>query len=371
MKVLINSSHQRFGGAVQVAISFLNECKHFTEHEYIVCMGPGISKIIDVNAFPSNFTFYPFDFGAVNLFNAFHINRELRKVEKKEQPDAVVSHTGPSYFHSRAPQLIGYNLPVFIYPESPYVQVMSLKTKIKIHCKKLIQHWFLHRDAAALSVQTNDVNERISKVFKSIPVHTVTNNASHYFNEPKPFTKKLPEILPGEFRFLTLTSYYPHKDLEIIPRIAGILEDRGIHHIKFILTVKQEDFKSKLESHPNVINIGPVPINEAPSLYQECNAMFLPSLAECFSASYAEAMRSNKPIITTEMGFSKSVCGKAALYYEPVNALQAAEAIIQLIQDNSLQETLIKNGQEQLKNFDSPKERAAKYLEICAELRAS
>ena len=140
--------------------------------------------------------------------------------------------------------------------------------------------------------------------------------------------------------------------------------------MKFILTLKEEDFKSRLEDHPQVVNIGPVPINEAPSIYQECNALFLPSLAECFSASYAEAMRSNKPIITTDMGFAKSVCGNAALYYEPVNALKAADAIIRLIQDKSLQETLIKTGQEQLTTFDTPKERAAKYLEICAELSA-
>ena len=370
MKILINSAHQRFGGAVQVAVSFLNECKNFEAHEYVVCMGPGISKVVDPRDFPSNFTFYTFDFGAVNFVKAFHINRELRKVEKEECPDAVISHTGPSYFNSRAPQLIGYNLPVFIYPESPYVKGMSLKTKMKIQCKKWIQHWFLRRDAAALSVQTNDVNQRISKVFKSIPVHTVTNNASHYFTEPKVFPKKLPVPQPKEFRFLTLTSYYPHKDLEIIPRIADILENRGVNDVKFILTLKEEDFKSRLEDHPQVINIGPVPINEAPSIYQECNALFLPSLAECFSASYAEAMRSNKPIVTTEMGFAKSVCGNAALYYEPVNALKAADAIIRLIQDKSLQETLIKTGQEQLTTFDTPKERAAKYLEICAELSA-
>ena len=36
-----------------------------------------------------------------------------------------------------------------------------------------------------------------------------------------------------------------------------------------------------------------------------------------------------------------------------------------------LKETLIKKGQEQLKTFDTPKERAAKYLEICAELSTS
>ena len=34
MKIVINTSHQRFGGAIQVALSFINECKRFPEPQF-------------------------------------------------------------------------------------------------------------------------------------------------------------------------------------------------------------------------------------------------------------------------------------------------------------------------------------------------
>lgn len=42
MKIIINSAHQRFGGGVQVALSFIYEYIKYVEHEYHVFAGPGV-----------------------------------------------------------------------------------------------------------------------------------------------------------------------------------------------------------------------------------------------------------------------------------------------------------------------------------------
>lgn len=367
MKVVINTAHQRFGGAIQVALSFIHECRRFSEHEYYVWVGSGVRKALDETAFPANFHFRHFDFGVITFRKTYTINRSLQQVEQEIQPDCIIATSGPSYFHSRAPQVIGYNLPLYIYPESPYLQQLSLKQKLKLSLKKKAHFYFFKRDAVAYVVQTDDVNHRVRKALKTSAVHTVTNTASQYYSEEQFTAPKLPPKEPCRFRFLTLSSYYPHKNLELIPEVLGKLNQRGIDTVDFVLTLKDEDFQDHIGNHPNIINVGPVLQPEGPGLYAECDGMFLPTLAECFSASYPEAMAMRKPIITTDLGFAKSICGEAALYFEPKSAEDAAEKIRQLVSDNGLQNHLVEKGREQLKTFDTAAERAQKYLALCEQ----
>jgi glycosyltransferase involved in cell wall biosynthesis len=96
--------------------------------------------------------------------------------------------------------------------------------------------------------------------------------------------------------------------------------------------------------------------------------MFLPTLAECFSASYPEAMKMGKPIVTTDLGFARSICRDAALYFTPCDASSAAGQIARLIGNPTLQAQLRERGRLRVSEFDSPAQRAEKLLTICEDL---
>ena len=96
--------------------------------------------------------------------------------------------------------------------------------------------------------------------------------------------------------------------------------------------------------------------------------MFLPTLAECFSASYAEAMVMEKPIVTTDLGFARGICGPAAVYYEPANPQAAAEAITGLATSESSQRQLRNAGILRLQSFDTAVSKATKILKLCEGL---
>lgn len=365
MRIVINSAHQRFGGAVQVALSFINECKKFPEHEYHIWVGPGVGKSLITKDFPSNFSFYFFDFGVINFKKIKEIQKTLTPLESEIKPEIIISTSGPSYYHSVAPQIIGFNLPLYIYPESPFVKELSAVAKLKLNLKKLVHYHYFKRDAVAYVTQTDDVNERVVRALNTKNVHTVSNTYNNYFVDKKAFPKRLPEKETNEIRLLTLTSYYSHKNLELIPLIAKELESRGILNVKFVLTLKETDFKNHITAHPFIVNVGAVKPEECPSLYSECDILFLPTLAECFSASYPEAMIMGKPIITTDLGFAKSICGEAAVYYQAKNFKAAADTIESLIQDKTQWKLLNEKGKIQLEKFDTAKIRAKKYLDLC------
>lgn len=369
MKIIINSSHQRFGGAIQVALSFINECKAYSEHEFHVFLGQGLRKEIERESFPANFHFYDFDFGAITVWKTFVINNTLKKLEKRIKPDCIIATSGPTYFHSRTPQIIGYNLPLYIYPESPFLQTISLYRKIRFRIKMLFHFHYFSRDATAFVTQTDDVNVRVRKALGTQEVYTVTNTYSAFYLNWKRFEPKLPAKKDNHYRLLTISAFYGHKNLDIIPQVVAELDRRGITNFEFVLTLKQEAFHTHFgrDLRRKISNVGPVRPDECPSLYDECDIMFLPTLAECFSASYPEAMIMEKPIITTDLGFARSICSKSALFYKPMDSVAAADAIEKLISDRDLWQKLVGEGKLQLTHFDTAEERARKYIELCSK----
>ena len=372
MRLLINTSLLRFGGAVQVALSFIRECRSFDEHEYHVVLGSGVGAAIDQADFPSNFHFHQQSFGAIGLRKLLRVQREMGAIERKVCPDCVVTTSGPSFWRSQAPHLVGFNRFLDIYPESPYVQSLRGIRRVRREAYRQIHRWFYRRDADALIVQTDDVNCRAREWLGIEAVHTVSNTHSSFYLQHEPLPPRLAPIRDGVFRFVTVTSFYPHKNLEIIPEVLQTLHQQGTHSVEFVLTLTPDEYREKVSPCvPDGLHlIGPVPPDECPSLYEECDGMFLPTLAECFSASYPEAMVTGKPIVTTDLGFARSICGPAAMYFEPCNALDAARAVTALMRDEALQERLRGEGRRRLALFDSPARRAAKILDICATLAA-
>ncbi|MBB1472228.1 glycosyltransferase family 4 protein [Luteimonas sp. MC1782] len=373
MRLLINTSILRFGGAVQVALSFIHECRSHPQHEYHVVLGPGVGAVLDPAAFPSNFHFQHSAFGVMGLRATRRVHREMVAIEAQVRPDCVVTTSGPSYWRSRAPHLMGFNLPLYIYPESPYVQALSPVRKLRLAARRWLHCRYFRRDADAFIVQTDDVNERVRRLFASDRVHTVTNNCSGWYNNPPSHAPRLPPRADGVFRFLTLSSYYAHKNLELIPKVVAALPEHLRNRVEFVLTLDEETYRRRISTSipPQLRLTGPVPPPECPALYAECDAMFLPTLAECFSASYPEAMRMGTPIVTTDLGFARSICQDAALYFNAGDAESAAGEVARLVEDPALQATLRERGAKRLAAFDTPAQRAEKILEICEQSAAA
>jgi len=173
-----------------------------------------------------------------------------------------------------------------------------------------------------------------------------------------------------EFRVLVLSSYYPHKNLEILNDVIGQLRKRDIHDIRFTMTLPEQDFERTIaqDNRAWIQNLGPQQPEECPRLYLETDIVFLPTLLECFSANYVEAMAMRRPIVTTNLGFARTVCGHAALYFEPMDSADAVEKILELRRDGGLKQRLVKAGRQELTRFGTATERASAYLDICQQL---
>lgn len=373
MRLLINTATTHKGGGVQVAKSFIEECRQYPEHDYIVVLGLNLASLIDQNTFPSNFKFFEIPYRpATRVFSFKDPAEYLKKVEEEHKPDVVFTTSGPGYWRPKVPHVMGYNLPHYIYEDSPFSQKISLIHRFKWKLKGAVIKHYVKNDADAYVVQTDDVNNRLRNWLKTDkPITTVSNTYGEQYNGfKKTIDNFLPELEKGEFRFLMLSAYYEHKNLEILNDIIPLIQEDKDFNVKFVTTLPNSTFVKVFseQSQKNIFNIGPVKPDDCPQLFLETQAVFLPTLLECFSATYAEAMKMKLPIITTDLGFAKTICGSAALYFDPINARDAFDKIIKLVESRVLYKELLLNAEKEITKFNSASQRAAKYLEICSQM---
>ncbi len=175
----------------------------------------------------------------------------------------------------------------------------------------------------------------------------------------------------NEFKLLSLCSPYPHKNLTIINQVVEELEriESGIDFL-FILTIDKKSFDSMFSDKAKkyIRNIGPVSIEDCPGLYQDCDAIFLPTLLECFSANYPEAMVMKRPILTSDLPFARCVCKDAAIYFDPMNPKDIATRLIDLAKSPNLYKSLVIKGLHVLEDIPSSSDRAKQYLSICESI---
>ena len=101
---------------------------------------------------------------------------------------------------------------------------------------------------------------------------------------------------------LTVSSTAVHKKLGIMVLVSEYLE--RVHpyfRFRFVLTCNEAPFPLPEHLCKHFVFIGKVDVAECQNLYEQADIMFMPTLMECFTATYPEAMRMEVPIVTTDL----------------------------------------------------------------------
>lgn len=165
------------------------------------------------------------------------------------------------------------------------------------------------------------------------------------------------ESYRGRFILLCLTRYYPHKNLEIIVEtfaryrdllldvvcVLPINRDQGKGASTLIDRIRTEGLEDQ------ILCIGETEQERLGEFYFVADAMILPTLLESFSGTYLEAMQLDTPILTSDRGFAREVCGDAAVYIDPLSVDRVKDGILKLKDDPALRKELISKGHERMK----------------------
>ena len=221
------------------------------------------------------------------------------------------------------------------------------------------------RCSRAFYTENSYISAILPKSFGNIDVYTVTNYYNQVFDQPEKWKRNNNIGRFAGITMLTVAIVSSHKNLNIMIQISEILEKQHPDfNFRFVLTCRPKEMRIPKAISHHFIFTGTVGISEVPFLYEQCDIMFMPTLIECFTATYAEAMKMAKPIVTTDLDFAHGLCGNAACYYSAVDAEAAADAIYKVATDKEYAKMLVENGKKQLLKFDNYEQRAEKLVHI-------
>lgn len=379
--VLINATTLNKGGALQAAVAFIRICLEDNNPDN------GIEWILSVSIEVRD-----------QLASFGHLLRQNVDICLPMSPakswrsriilqrfantnaDAVFTFFGPSYVAFRVPHLCGVADGWVTHGgRLAYSSLPSVMDKLKmfaLSCYKGI--WF--RRADLWVVEEEAARRGLIKRLHLSPekITVVANNCASAYLEAD-VTNRLQQKFGETVNILCFASYYPHKCLELIPQIAlHLIADHNIRNFKFILTVPHSTYATSRVAKQAAIlgmeryieNVGYIALKDGPALYKRCHISILPSILETFSATYPESMSGGLPMVTSDLGFARSVCGDAALYFMPLSALSAANQLAMLLINDDLRLQQIKRGFERVKQFPSSREKYLLYCRIIIQLLA-
>lgn len=373
MQFIINATNLKTGGALQVAHSILTEWSNMKlNHKFHLLLSPQLQLHMKGAQLDENFVQYPMPNNPNEGIKHFFAAKKLIKtIETKEKIDATFTLFGPGLLSSQSPQLIGFANGYYLFEESIYLKELLKKSvffSIKYQLTRGIVFHRLKKEGDYYWVETAIAQKKLSQVLSiDLQKIAVIGNcasqdipiAANQGTEQEPFTLVYP------------SSYYPHKNFEILPEVIASLEKKNIIvRFRFCLDpiIFQNIFK---DTNPKYVeNLGPLSAGQLPLMYENANALLMPSFLETFSANFPEAMKASLPILCSELDFARTICGDAALYFNPKDPKDIADRINQLAENKALQSELILKGKLRLQQMETAKSRANKlltYLESIAK----
>lgn len=372
-RVVLNATTLVKGGALQACVSFIREAiASETSFDWYFLLSTEISEQlrlfgVDVDSLQGQVI-------SPTPAKNKQSRKKLFQTVDQIKPEAVFTFFGPAYVSFNQPHLMGvadgwitHSTRLALKKKGGLAATLKLFFLFlyKRYWYKKADHWVVEADCA---------RQGMVKRFgiAAALVDMVSNNCGDHYSKSRTELN-----LAAPHRCLVLSAYYPHKNLELIPYVAVELKKRrNAEDCIFTLTLEKGcrgeqrllSAAKRLGVEKMMNNIGPVAVKDGPKHYRQSSLSFMPSLLETFSAVYPESMISGKPIVTSDLGFAHDICKDAALYFNPLNAVQAAEKIDQLLNNPILYQDLVEKGYRVFDALPNQKQKYSQYTAIVAAM---
>jgi len=282
--------------------------------------------------------------------------RTLPAIARRGEIDVVWALNLGAYRRMAVPQLLSAHNPHQIYPWS------TLGGRPASLLRLALLRWFFRRSLAvssAVIVQTPLMANYLRRSPQApawiavIPKAVETSFDVRWEPLPTRFLSML-ERSEGSVRYLYVATGYPHKNHEVLIHAADLLAQRGVR-CQLVFTVDEPEVlhlggerAAKLLETGTVVPLGWVEKRFLRALYAKADACVMPSLLESLSSAHLEAMRWERPQVSSDLPYARDLCGSASLYASPRSALEWAGQMERLVLDQHLRETLVANGRRRI-----------------------
>jgi len=228
-----------------------------------------------VEAFNPKMTFFPpllYPIGRAKISDIIHTTHDYAVFHKKRGVPMVVT------FHN-------YVLDLYMQAYSSPLQNLHYQTDLKWFTKKSVE---LATELTAVSQFTADLARSELGLLK--PIKVIYNGVNESVFTPS----KRSSINKKIIRVLFSGNPTTRKGAHWLPSILEKLNQ----NVEVLYTAGLRDFKG-LSCHPRLLNLGKVPYERMPELYQSVDILLFPTVREGLPLAVMEAMACGLPVVAT------------------------------------------------------------------------
>lgn len=166
----------------------------------------------------------------------------------------------------------------------------------------------------------------------------------------------------GEDYLLVVAGDRPHKNLTFL--VDSWVEAYTDQSLDAVLAIA--GMPTHACDHPAIRVLGAVPETELPALYSGALAVVVPSLEEGFGLPAAEAMACHTALACSDRPALRELAGEAAIYFDPLDRAAFGRALIRVIEDSVLRNTLVEHGRSRT-NHLAPRLVASQLRKVLKE----
>jgi len=148
---------------------------------------------------------------------------------------------------------------------------------------------------------------------------------------------------------------YPHKNLARLLLAWKIFNQKYSQTYQLVLVGRKNHFYNKIIqkniTNHSIVFTDFIQDKELPILYQNSSAYIFPSLYEGFGLPPLEAMQYHIPVCSSEASCLPEILEDSALFFDPKDENDIAQAINRILTDENLRKILVENSQELLTKY--------------------
>ncbi|MGA2982463.1 MAG: glycosyltransferase family 1 protein [Terriglobia bacterium] len=367
MKVIINAVSAKMGGAVTYLMNIL----HYlpppeSGHQFEVFLPHETAE--KLKGLPQNVHLRPTQIGHARDWQRLWWEQvTLRRLLRREQADVLFSTANFGMWRCPVRQILLVRIP--LYFSKPYLEMFFPLHPLKDQVPFRLRRWLCCQSVRWADIVMTPTHAMLDDLRRFIEVDSRKALVNHYGVAPLESSPSEAEganagSLPrnsSAVRLIYVSLYSEHKNLTTLLRAMPLLNKNrtGKFHLRTTVdpawegaawTVQHQDdvaLARQPDVAPCVEFIGPLNKEQTHRLYKEGDIFVFPPLCESFGHPMVEAMVHGLPIVASDTPVNREICGKAAVYFSPLNPDDLARQTCLLAADASLRQQLSARGQEQ------------------------
>ncbi len=367
--ILINAATVKIAGGLIVAFDMVKWLVEAGTYE-IVVVCPDLKK------------FRRFESSCRLIFTPAHLLRRvfrlwldwvwLPKTIRRVSPELIITLGNlPARSHFRQ---IMFNDNAFVTEKSLGSIPLQLGERVKHRLRK----WMFLRRMRFLNlivVQTHtELNKLLALPGFHLPAKVLSPLLPYHLHENHD-TFPLPERSTPAIRLACVSYYWSHKNLEILSEVLNLAHKQQVA-LQIVFTLNEKKVRGgkklvkKLQpwlNNGSAINVGNIAASRVIALIDQCDGVVLPSLVETFGLNCLEAWFAEKPYFVSDLAFAREVCGDAAVYFNPLDASDIVNKIVQTFGNEAIVKNLKAEGRKKITQWNHD----AEYLELLQEIMVS